>query len=406
MAGQFTDQEWTQIETHLAQSGDAPFGLPARDSATVLFASWNIRKFGSLLDDGGNVKRSAGAMRLIERFAARCDLLAIQEVQDDLGSVRHLRDRLNVVRPGADYHVLSSDLTGRAPGGLGLGERLAFVFDRTRVEIGEIASDLSFDQSEILKNINAAINEYRKEVLDEQAEGDLAARALAWVKSFTGFYKDKLPSFFQFIRAPHFTTFRVKGDASEAYAIACVNAHLLSGRAIEREREFFALLEWLLRRSGINGQMDAPVTILFGDLNLDFKSDNDARRTAIENYVVDLNSKQSADAAKVNFPFLDTPLGREPIRTNSREDETFDHIAWFSNDDRFPRARHNQFAGQDGFDYGMFNFLKLFRDAGPGLLSNGEVAFEKFEHDVSDHMPIWVRLPVPSASQKHYVVDD
>ena len=107
---------------------------------------------------------------------------------------------------------------------------------------------------------------------------------------------------------------------------------------------------------------------------------------------------------RVNFPFLDTPPGREPIRTNSRENKTFDHIAWFSNDDRFPRGRHNGLAGHDGFDYGMFNFLKLFREAGPGLLANGTPAFEKFEHDVSDHMPIWVRLPVPSAGQKRYTV--
>jgi len=404
MAGQFTEQEWATIENRLAQSGDVAFGLPARDNETVLLASWNIRKFGSLLEQG-QPNRSAGAWRLIERFCARCDFLAIQEGQDDLASVRHLRDRLNAVRPGADYRIMASDLTGRAPGSSGLGERFAFLFDHQRVDSGEIASDLTFDQSEILKNINTAINEYRKQILDEQAGDSMAARALAWVQTFTGFYKDKLPAFFQFIRSPHLATFKIKGDAGHSYELACVNAHLLSGRAIEREREFFALLEWLLRRSGINGQMDAPITILLGDLNLDFKSDNDARRTAIEEYVVTINSQQSRDAARVNFPFLDTPPGREPIRSNSRENETFDHIAWFSNDDRFPRGRHNGLAGHDGFDYGMFNFLKLFREAGPGLLPNGKPAFGKFEHDVSDHMPIWVRLPVPSAGQKRYSVD-
>ena len=111
VAGQFTEQEWATIENHLAQSGDTAFGLPAREGGTVLLATWNIRKFGSLLDRHGQSNRSAGAQRLIERFCARCDFLAIQEVQDDLASVRHLRDRLNALRPGADYRVVASDLT-------------------------------------------------------------------------------------------------------------------------------------------------------------------------------------------------------------------------------------------------------------------------------------------------------
>lgn len=398
MADQFTATEWSDINEHLSTAGDAAFGLPERETDTVLFASWNIRKFGALLDGAGDPKRSEGATRLIEKFAERCDFLAIQEVQDRLESVRHLRDRLNLSRPGAEYLIVSSDLTGRAPGSRGLGERLVFLFDHGRVEFSEIASDLSFDQTEVLKNVNGAIEEHRQKVLS--ATGNIASRAIGFLMSFVGFSRGNLPRFFQFIRAPHLATFSVKGDVGHSYQLACVNAHLLSGRAIEREREFFALLEWLLRRSGINGQMDAPITMLLGDLNLDFDSSNDKRRELIEEYVVDLNSRQSANSARVNFPFLDTPPGREPIRTNSRESETFDHIAWFSNDARFPRARHNDLAGNDGFDYGMFNFVKLFRDALPA----GTATFDKFEHDVSDHMPIWVRLPVPSASQKRYTI--
>ncbi len=402
MADQFTPQEWEQINNHLTAQGGAQYGLPERQTDTILFASWNIRKFGAFWERNNVSKRSPGATDLIADFCSRCDLIAIQEVQDRLESVWDLLERLNTGQSEPKFRLLSSDLTGRAPGSTGNGERHCFIYDSTKIGIGEVVSDLSFDQSEILKNVNGAINEYRLQVLDEEAEGSMADRALAWVKSFTGFYKDKLPSFFQFIRAPHYATFSVRGEDGHSYEIGCVNVHLLSGKKIEREREFFVLLEWLLRRSGINGQMDAPTTILFGDLNLDFESDNDARRKAIEDYIVTLNSKQRANAARVNFPFLDTPPGREPIRTNSRENKTFDHIALFSNDPRLPRGRHNDLAGQDGYDYGMFNFKRLFMDAGPGAGVDGEPAYEKFEHDVSDHMPIWMRLPVPSADQKLY----
>ena len=55
---------------------------------------------------------------------------------------------------------------------------------------------------------------------------------------------------------------------------------------------------------------------------------------------------------------------------------------------------------EDFFDYGMFNFVELFKRAGVLKAGpNGEMSYSQFEGDVSDHMPIWARMPVPTAEQ-------
>ena len=62
--------------------------------------------------------------------------------------------------------------------------------------------------------------------------------------------------------------------------------------------------------------------------------------------------------------------------------------------------------GPDGFDYGMFNFTELIAQALYGTPTSALDAKErramlkKFEHDLTDHMPIWIRLSKPSSGPK------
>lgn len=62
--------------------------------------------------------------------------------------------------------------------------------------------------------------------------------------------------------------------------------------------------------------------------------------------------------------------------------------------------------GPAGFDYGMFDFTRAFVAAGPGKLQNGEPDYDRFSHDLSDHMPIWLRMPLPAANQRRFSVPD
>lgn len=395
MASHFTPAEWQAINATL-DADPALFGLPERRAGSVVLASWNIRKFGALADADGP-KKSPGAFDMIERFCRQCDLVAIQEVQSDTGSLYALRERL-----GGQWQVVLSDVTGRAPGYTGMAERFAVLYDAARVRRGDLASDLSFDRSAVWKNMNKALAASIAREIPPEDDPGFIEKAMQWFSGITRLTESRLRRFTQFIRTPHLVEFVIDGPQG-TYDFYVVNAHLVSGASKrERSQEFFALLEWLLIDSERTVVKDGKIYLLMADLNLDFESSIDKRRRGIETWITDLNSERNL-TAKVNFPFLDGG-----IRTNARKDETFDHIAWVAHDTRLPRGRHNALAGTlgpDQYDYGMFDFTRLFVEAGPGQGPGGVPAYERFEHDLSDHMPIWLRMPLPSDTQHRFEVD-
>ncbi len=402
MAQHFTAAEWQAINTFLDQGDNAVIhGMPVPSSGSVIFSSWNIRKLGALRDDDGTLKKSAGATAMMARYCGLCDLIAIQEVQDNTEALFDLVDRLNAA--GGSYKMIMSDVTGKAPGYTGMAERSGFIYNTQKVKLGNLASDLSLDRSAVLSNISAAHKQALEGQIPDDDDPSLLQRATQFFSNLRAerAMNKKLKQFVQFIRAPHMVEFIVE-TAQGAYEIYCVNAHLVSGSSKkEREREFFALLEWLLLQSPKTVVERGKVFMIMADLNLDFESTLSKRQRGIEDYVTSLNQTKNMDA-KVNFPFLDGGF-----LTNAREHRTFDHIAYIAEDTRWPRGRHNDQSGTlgaDQFEFGMFNFTQAFIAAGPGQLPSGEPDYDRFTHDFSDHMPIWLKMPLPSDTQHIFTV--
>ena len=397
MADHFSETEWAQINAHLDADPNA-YGIPERRDGSVILLSWNIRKFGALSDRDGP-KKSPGAFDMITRICRQADLIAIQEVQQDTESLYALRDSLR--GEGAPYEVVLSDVTGRAPGYTGMAERMGFLYRSDRVTRGDLASDLSFDRSAVYENVNEALAKVIAKKIELEGREGLWSRITSWISGQTRLSVASFKGFVQFIRTPHIVEFKIPGP-NGAYTFYCVNAHLVSGKSKdERELEFFALVEWLLLAAPKMLDDPGKSFVVMADLNLDFKSNVAKRRQAFEEYITTLNAQKKLKA-KVNFPFLDGGYF-----TNARRDETFDHIAWITADDRLPRGRHNPQAGTlgaDEYDYGMFDFVQAFVDAGPGCAADGSPDFDRFTHDFTDHMPIWVRLPRPHANQTDFSV--
>ena len=141
MAGRFTKAEWAKINAAL-ESDPGKFGMPegGREQSLV-FASFNIRKLGSTKDRDREIEFMA-------RFCANCDLVSIQEVQDDLSGLRLLRDRTEArVAGDGEYALALSDITGEVPGEKGMSERLAFLYRHRRIRRLDMASDLTFDRT-------------------------------------------------------------------------------------------------------------------------------------------------------------------------------------------------------------------------------------------------------------------
>jgi endonuclease/exonuclease/phosphatase family metal-dependent hydrolase len=399
----YSEAEWSKIEAHL-DGNEAAFGLPERRDDSVVLGSFNIRDFGD------KDKRSDGAWRMLTRICARFDLIAIQEVEADLESLFHLRDRL----PAA-YELVYSDTTGALPSeisGISPHERLAFLYRTDRVRRGDLCSDLTFDRSYLYRSLfeqrdslSTSMDSYAKELKRHQ-DGERKTKPSLRFEHFLGF-----------IRQPHCVSFTVPGDGgAEPYAFVAVNAHLLyaGGHKGERKREFEALVQWLFDWAKKVDTMAVKNIILFGDLNLDFTKP-ETQRPKLEARMREFNEKQlSSDSpAEFNFPFIDSlPSTGEVVRTNARLKETFDQIGILRHDRRLPGHNLNGLAGSaagQGFDFGAVNFVELLAQALHGKDHDTHVAglskserrafYARFEHDLSDHLPLWIRLRRPFVGQ-------
>ncbi len=116
----FSRAEWNKINRLEPLES---FGLPERRSKSVVIGTFNIRKLGTVKN------RSPQSWTFLAQICKRFDLLAVQEVMDNLEGLRHLHKAL-----GDDYGMVVSDVTGgvfnpkgRYPGQAGQ-QRTAGVF--------------------------------------------------------------------------------------------------------------------------------------------------------------------------------------------------------------------------------------------------------------------------------------
>ena len=380
---EFTIAEWERINAKFAQN-PYQYGLPKREYGSIILASFNIRKLGA------RKQRNEATWQFLAQLCQQFDLLSVQEIMDDLEGFDYLKSLM-----GDNFGAVVSDVTGAFPGEAGLGERLGFIYNRSLIERGNVVSDISFDRTKLITTMIEHSAELVREIapyLNEQGELRKGANI-------------KLPVFLTFVRQPFCASFRINGyPGTRPYEIMAVNAHLYFGESIEdRRQEFDALMEWLL--AGVREKSSVfPNYILMGDLNLDF-DDPERDRPRIEAHIKTFNQLMGR-TANVNFPFLDIhPKYKTQFRTNARLSETFDQIGLFSRDDRLPTYKDNATMGSElrGPDYGIVNFVELFREALelPPLedmtKTQQKAFFSKFEHEVSDHLPLWLRLSLPEA---------
>ena len=385
-AKQFTDDEWAKINATL-RADPKRYGLPQREYGSVLLGSFNIRKMGNTRN------RSPETWQFLAETCRSFDLIAVQEIMDNLDGLQRLMSLL-----GPDFSLVVSDMTGRFPGDPGVGERLGFIYRWNTVERMEVASGITYDRSKVIDSLVDGYDIFTEDM----------AEYLKKVNDFeTGKRKTKpkikLRVFMSFIRQPFCVTFRIAGHLGiPAYEFMAINAHLYYGNyAIDRRQEFNALTEWILSRLKANTHAYFPNFILLGDLNLDYDNPK-TDRERIEQQIKSFNS-ELVDA-NVNFPFLDVHPDREELfRTNARLTETFDQIGLFSRDTRLPTYTDNATMGSksEGPDYGVFEFTYLFSEALLGRpydelpITEAREFMARFEHKVSDHMPLWIRLPLP-----------
>jgi endonuclease/exonuclease/phosphatase family metal-dependent hydrolase len=99
-------------------------------SGDVLIASWNIREFDSAKYGG----RLPDAIYFIAEILSNFDLIAIQEVRENLDALERVQNLL-----GSWWKYIVTDVTEGASGN---GERMAFLFDTRKVTFGGLAGEI------------------------------------------------------------------------------------------------------------------------------------------------------------------------------------------------------------------------------------------------------------------------
>jgi len=246
--------------------------IPRKKNDNILIATWNIKNFGSLTmkwlsGSNDSPKRDITALQTIAEIISRFDVVAIQEITGNLRSLRNLIKML-----GSNWAFLMTDVTRGKKGG---GERMAFMFDTTRVTSSGLACELVIPP-EWRDNISSKI------------------------------YLD------QFARTPYAVSFRCKKTT-----FILVTLHIYYGKATkEREDELKAIAKWMYDWAKRENRWHHNL-ITLGDFNIDRKGDL---------------LWEAFTSTRLTVPdcLLDKPRS---IFTKSKKSDKkyYDQIAWFLN---------------------------------------------------------------------------
>jgi len=105
--------------------------IPAKTvDPTLLLSTWNIREFGGTKSDG----REEEPLFYIAEIMSRFDIVAVQEVRDDLDAL----DKLMYILGGWWKYIVSDVTLGTQ----GNNERHAFIYDTRKISFGGMAGEL------------------------------------------------------------------------------------------------------------------------------------------------------------------------------------------------------------------------------------------------------------------------
>ena len=113
---------------------------PARTDSNLLIGTWNIRALGDLTTKWlagpkDSPKRDWHAVACLAAVISRFDVVAVQESRRNALALKRLMADL-----GPHWQVIISDVT---EGSAGNGERLAFLYDSTRVQPSGASSEIT-----------------------------------------------------------------------------------------------------------------------------------------------------------------------------------------------------------------------------------------------------------------------
>jgi len=193
--------------------------IPAKAANRLLLASWNIANLGLQ-------KRLPRDYQLLAALIGWFDLIAVQEVNDNLSGLDAIMADLRAPTDGTDYRIVFSDKAGN-------NERMAFIYDAAKVTLLDMVGELGIPPTDH-KHIKLP----------------------GVTRKFTGFDRN-----------PYIAAF-----ACGAFRFTLVNVHLYYGKDSDDDRDRRSLETYAvgrfadLRRD--SGNAYTPHVIAVGDFNM------------------------------------------------------------------------------------------------------------------------------------------
>jgi endonuclease/exonuclease/phosphatase family metal-dependent hydrolase len=289
--------------------------IPAkRPSENLLIATWNLRCFGSLTRKWtagakDSPKRDLRGLRAIAEIISRFDVIAIQEV---VGDLRALRDMMKFL--GDDWAFLMTDVT---LGEAGHGERMAYIFDGSRVKLSGLACELVIRPEWLAESQGAALNR-------------------------------------QFARTPYAVSFRAQNTT-----VVLVTLHVIyGGDSNERIPELRGIARWMSDWARRTNRWHHNL-ITLGDFNIDRRGDK---------------LWQAFTSTGLTVP-SDLEKVRRTIFAEEGDvqlDKFYDQIAWFESTKGVPQL------SMPYLNSGSFDFIPhVYRDTS---LSKYSISFRISDH--------------------------
>lgn len=308
---------------------------------TLLLATWNIREF----DSEKYGPRQGNVYYYMAEIISRFDIIAIQEVRDDLSALKKL---MNIL--GRHWSYIVSDIT---EGKAGNGERMAFVYDLRKVQFTYMAGEL---------------------VLPEKKDGKTL----------------------QFARTPYIVSFQ---SGWFKFNISTAHAYYGKGkpgmqRRINEIREVALFLKnrsdretkMIKEKQGVYNKWDNYSYILLGDFNIINRQD----------------ATYEALTKGTKFFIHDGVLKHNLEGTNVKRDMFYDQIAFLKKDDLLEMGTN---AGV--FDFYNFVFTEQDFDHYKPLMKTKTKTLQSYKdwrtYQMSDHLPLWIEMKIDFSTK--YLAD-
>ncbi|MEO1038946.1 MAG: endonuclease/exonuclease/phosphatase family protein [Pseudomonadota bacterium] len=240
----------------------------------LLIATWNIRAFGNLTErwrsrESDSPKRNLRGLLYIAEIISRFDVVALQEVKGNFKALRELMKTL-----GPSWSFLMTD---ENRGSKGNGERMAYVFDTSRVGLSGLAGELTVPA-------------------DDRVTAALSA--------------DPGEPFTQFARSPYAVSFRA---GAETFILCTL--HVLYGKGYaDRTPELTAIAQWVKDWAKDTASWGHSLIVL-GDFNIDEQGDVNDRAFRSEGLYIP--------------PELDDEARTVSFKADGKPPKYYDQIAWF-----------------------------------------------------------------------------